>query len=77
MVATEWTDLLNFAITAGYGWNNAHDILVDAGVPPMYESYEQEIYPGVCEDYGWDGDAKTIVDGYLESVGNINVVLTR
>jgi len=34
----EFSDLLSFATTIGYNWNQAHKILVDDGVPPMYET---------------------------------------
>lgn len=72
-----WTDLLMYASTIGIDWNTAHDILVDAHIPPMYERHTVDIYPGVCEDYGWTGQAAEIVNGFLAANGNVNITLTE
>jgi hypothetical protein len=63
----DWTDLLHYACTIGYHWNQAHDILVKDEVPPMYESRTTELYEGVGDDYGWSEDTCKIVNGFLIS----------
>ena len=37
VMLVEFGDLLGHAETIGYDWNQAHDILVKDGVPPMNE----------------------------------------
>lgn len=73
----EFGDLLCHAEKLGYSWNTAHDILVDDEVPPMYESYQRDIYVGMGPDYGWSEDSCKIVDGYLASEGVSECTLLR
>lgn len=65
----DWSDLLHYAETIGYDWNQAHDILVKDEVPPMYESRTRELNLGEGHYYAWSEDTCKIVDGFLESSG--------
>jgi hypothetical protein len=38
----DFTELLHYAQKIGISWNTAHDILVKAEIPPMYESNSRE-----------------------------------
>ena len=61
----DWSDLLHYASKIGYNWNQAHDILVKDGVPPMYETRERTLYLGGGDEYGYSEDTCKIIDGFL------------
>ena len=69
-----WTDLLSYATTIGYDWNQAHKILVDDEVPPMYEVKVRDYTLEDMGDgtkgkdaYGWSEDSIKIVKGFMET----------
>lgn len=62
----DFGDLLHYASSIGFNWNQAHEILVNDEVPPMYESNSTDLYPGVGNDYGWSEDSIKIVEGFLK-----------
>lgn len=58
----DFGDILSYACTIGYDWNQAHEILVDANYCAMYGP--QDVYKGELEDDG--SDAYKIMSGYFE-----------
>lgn len=72
----DFGDLLRYAESIGIFWNKAHDILVNDGVVPMYESPTQDLYIGVAEDYGWCAESSRIIDGFLKENNITSCVLT-
>lgn len=77
-----WTDLLWYAQTVGYTWNQAHKILVDDEIPPMYEAKTREYHSydfsefsikgkldedGIINEYGFSEDTVKICKGFMES----------
>jgi hypothetical protein len=68
----EFADLLFCAEKIGYGWNDAHKILVDDEVPPMYERKTSEFYKSECTPeanatyYGYSEDTLKILNAFFE-----------
>lgn len=68
----EFSDLLSCAVSIGYGWNEAHDILVKDEIPPMYERRTTEYYKSECipkSEGGWYGfseDTLKILNAFFE-----------
>jgi len=64
----QFTDLLFYAQKIGFNWNEAHKILVDDGVPPMYETKSRQYYLSdiIKNDYGWSEESVKIVKGFME-----------
>lgn len=44
VVLVTFPELLSFSETIGFGWNQAHNILVNDGIPPMYECNSRDYY---------------------------------
>ncbi len=63
----EFSELLRHAETLGYGWNQAHQILVDDEVPPMYETKKREVDLDEIDEHSWGEDSKKIVRSYMEA----------
>lgn len=68
----DFSDLLACAVKLGYGWNEAHDILVTDEVPPMYERKTSEFYKSECTPeanavcYGYSEDTLKILNAFFE-----------
>ncbi len=73
----DFGDLLRYATTIGFHWNQAHDILVKDEVCPMDESESMDLYPGVGKDYGWSEDSIKIVEGFLRDNNITACTMTR
>lgn len=59
----DFGDILSHATTIGYGWNEAHEILVNENLCAMYgvqHVYKEEI------QYIENLDAKKIIESYFE-----------
>lgn len=65
----DFSDLLAHAVTLGYHWNGAHDILVKDDVPPAPEcrKISYSLSEVVNNDYGWSDDSVRIVRSFMES----------
>ena len=50
----EFDDLLRCAERIGYGWNNAHNILMEDQIPPMYELRKMEYHKSEFDDESAD-----------------------
>jgi hypothetical protein len=48
----DFSALLSCAEKLGFGWNEAHDIMVNDGVPPMNESKTNDFYIEECTPEG-------------------------
>ena len=74
----QFTELLSFAETIDFGWNQAHKILVDDEVPPMYEAKSREYNLEEIKDgmFAWSKDSVKIVTGFMEKnkVTDITIV---
>jgi len=72
----EFSELLFHAKTLGYEWNDAHEILDNDNIRPMYEIHENTIYIGDDEEFEWSEDTKKIVYSYMEkhNVKEITVI---
>jgi hypothetical protein len=80
----EVPELLRYAESIGISWNAAHDILVRAGIPPMYESNSREIdfwdFVGDESDdqgpYGYKDEVLRIMVGFMvkENLGDFTLV---
>lgn len=62
----EFTDLLSHAVTIGYCWNQAHEILVKDEVPPMYECKKREMYLEEIGLNGYSEDTMKILTSFFE-----------
>lgn len=64
----EFTELLGHAVTLGYDWNGAHDILVMDEIPPMYEITKRTWYLSDFkgEDYDFSEDTRKIMINFFE-----------
>ena len=64
----EFSDLLFCAEKNGYGWNEAHKILVDDEVPPMYERKKVSYTTGEINnnDYGFSEDSLKILKAFFK-----------
>lgn len=61
----DFGDILGYATRIGYDWNQAHEILVDAGYCAMYGA--QDVYKSeITEDECPDEDARKILLGFFE-----------
>lgn len=72
-----WIDFLQYAVEIGYDWNEARDILVDDGVPPMYEKKRQYDIEEVEQNLsGWSDKSREIVLGFMKKnkVDEITVI---
>ena len=58
-------DLLHYAVSIGFDWNQTCDLLDRDGVRPVYETKTTDLYFGVGKDYGWSEDSTRIVEGFL------------
>lgn len=73
----EFPDLLYYATSVGYGWNEARDILVEACVVPMYEIATREFELEYLDEYiNQDSEAYKIVEGFMKknNVTEITVI---
>lgn len=62
----EFSDLLYCATSVGYDWNQAHDILVDDEIPPMYEAKKRNFYIGEIDGYGYSENTKVILRAFFK-----------
>ena len=62
----DFGDILSHAETIGYGWNEAHDILVKANICAMYGT--QHVYKEDVSEIE-DEDARKIISSYFEKEG--------
>lgn len=44
ITVVEFSELLSFAESIGFEWNDAHEFLVDDEIPPMYEINKRTYY---------------------------------
>lgn len=63
----EFGDLVECGERLGYDYNQAHDILVNDEVPPMYEAKKREFYIGEINnnDYGYSEDTLKILKAFF------------
>lgn len=62
----EFSDLLSCAEKLDYGWNEAHDILVNDEIPPMYESKTKDFYINDINEYGYSEDSIKILNAFFK-----------
>lgn len=79
----DFGDILQCATRHGYNWNQAHEILVNDEIPPMYESPTQEYYlsdlgdsPANCA-YSWSEDTWKILKAFFAQEGVDEFTLTQ
>lgn len=61
-----FTDLLGFATTIGYDWNQAHNILVDAIQIFPEHNWHRNFEADELEEEGFPEDAKKIIGAFME-----------
>lgn len=62
----DFGDLLEHAMTVGYYWNQAHDILVGDNIPSMNETPTREFWSSDVNHYGWSEDTIKIMSTFFE-----------
>lgn len=66
----EFSDLLFYAVEIGYDLNQANRIMVQDGVPPMYELNCKEYSIEYLDEYlNPESDSFKIVKGFMEKNG--------
>lgn len=69
-------DILHHATSMGYNWNQAHDILVKDGVPPMYECSTRDYYLEELDEC-LSGESLEIVKSFMKDNNVDHFTLTR
>jgi hypothetical protein len=69
----EFSDLLDCAVSLGYNWNTAHEILGKDGVSPMYGQKKTEFYINDClldhNPYDYSEDTIKILQAFFKQEG--------
>lgn len=63
----EFRDLLFHATSVGYGWDEAHELLVDDRVPPMHELNKRNFYKEKLEELGYSNDSILILETFFDT----------
>ncbi len=67
----DFSDVLSIAESVGYSWNQAHDILVNDNICPMYEINQFDYYVSDFDEkenpYGYSEDTLKIMNAFCKS----------
>lgn len=73
-----YTDLLFYAVEIGYEWNQANAIMVQDGVPPMYEIHSRDYHLEYLDEYlNPKSESFKIVNGFMEKNGVSEITVIR